>query len=117
MNVYAPGVHKEDTIRWTVKVSPEIERRGFLQACDDQPRPETVESFIKTCQRHGTAPKIVGTTLPIECQGAETAAMIATPDETSGLYLCAGDRRLVVRLEHEEQFRSLMRILGVGMTT
>ena len=90
---------------------------GFLQARDDQPLPETVESFIKTCQRHGTALKIVGTTLLIECQDAETAAMIATHKETAGLCLRAGDRQLVVRLEHEEKFRSLIRILGVGMKT
>lgn len=93
------------------------ELRGFLQARDDQPLPETVESFIKTCQRNGTALKIVGTTLLIECQDAETAVMIATHKETAGLCLRAGDRQLVVRLEHEEKFRSLIRILGFGMTT
>ena len=93
------------------------ELRGFLQARDDQPLPETVESFIKTCQRNGTALKIVGTTLLIECQDAETAVMIATHKETAGLCLRAGDRQLVVRLEHEEKFRSLIRILGFGMKT
>lgn len=92
------------------------ELREFLQTRDDQPLPETVEAFIKTCQKHGTALKIAGTALLIECQEAETAATIATHKETAGLCLRAGDRQLVVRLEHEEKFRTLIRILGFGMT-
>jgi hypothetical protein len=32
------------------------------------------------------------------------------------LCIRAGDRQLVVRLENEEKFRNLVRILGFGMT-
>ncbi len=93
------------------------ELRAFLQARDDQPLPEKVESFIKTSQKQGKALRIIGTTLLIDCEDAETAVMIATRKETAGLCLRAGDRQLVVRLENEEKFRALIRILGLGITT
>jgi hypothetical protein len=92
------------------------ELRAFLQAREDQPLPETVESFIKTTERQGKALKISGTALLIDCESAEIAASIATHKETASLCLRAGDRQLVVRLENEEKFRNLIRILGFGMT-
>ena len=93
------------------------ELRAFLQTREDQPLPETVESFIKATGKQGKALKISGTALLIDCENAEIASMIATRKETAGLCLRAGDRQLVVRLEHEEKFRTLIRILGFGMTT
>lgn len=92
------------------------ELRVFLQTREDQPLPETVESFIKTTEKQSKALKISGTALLIDCENAEIAAMIATHKETSSLCLRAGDRQLVVRLENEEKFRNLIRILGFGMT-
>jgi hypothetical protein len=91
------------------------ELRAFLQAREDQPLPETVESFIKTCQKQGKALKIAGTALLIDCDSAATAAMIATHKETAGLCLRLGDRQLVVQLGQEEKFRMLIRVLGFGM--
>ena len=93
------------------------ELRAFLQTREDQPLPETVESFIKTTEKQGKALKISGTALLIDCENAQIAAMIAVHKETTGLCLRAGDRQLVVRLENEEKFRTLIRILGFGMTT
>jgi hypothetical protein len=92
------------------------ELRAFLQAREDQPLPETVESFIQTTGKQGKALKISGTALLIDCENAEIAATIATHKETASLCLRAGDRQLVVRLENEEKFRNLVRILGFGMT-
>ncbi|MFL9962508.1 hypothetical protein PQR02_15690 [Paraburkholderia sediminicola] len=92
------------------------ELRAFLQAREDQPLPETVESFIQTTGKQGKALKVSGTALLIDCENAEIAAMIATHKETASLCLRAGDRQLVVRLENEEKFRNLIRILGFGMT-
>jgi hypothetical protein len=92
------------------------ELRAFLQAREDQPLPETVESFIKTTERQGKALKISGTALLIDCENAEIAASIATHKETASLCQRAGDRQLVVRLENEEKFRNLVRILGFGLT-
>ena len=93
------------------------ELRAFLQAREEQPLPETVEFFMKTTQKHGKALKIKGPALLIDCEDAEIADMIATRKETTGLCLRAGDRQLVVRLENEEKFRTLIRSLGFGMAT
>lgn len=92
------------------------ELRAFLQAREDQPLPETVESFIQTTGKQGKALKISGTALLIDCENAEIAASIATHKETASLCQRAGDRQLVVRLENEEKFRNLVRILGFGLT-
>jgi hypothetical protein len=91
------------------------ELRAFLQVREEQPLPETVESFMKTVQKQGRALKPVGTALLIHCEDAETAAMIATHKETAGLCLRAGDRHLAVRLEDEEKFRMLVHALGLGI--
>jgi hypothetical protein len=93
------------------------ELRAFLQTREDQPLPETVESFIKITEKQGKAMKISGTALLIDCENEEIAVMIATRKETAGLCLRAGDRQLVIRLENEEKFRTQIRILGFGMTT
>jgi hypothetical protein len=91
------------------------ELRTFLQAREAQTLPEPVEAFLKTTQKQGRALKIVGTALLIQCEDAEIAEMIATRKETAGLCLRAGERHLVVRPEHEEKFRALVRVLGLGM--
>jgi hypothetical protein len=91
------------------------ELRTFLQAREEQTLPEPVESFLKTVQKQGRALKIVGTALLIQCEDAEIAEMIATRKETGGLCLRAGERYLIVRPEHEEKFRALVRTLGLGM--
>lgn len=92
------------------------ELREFLQARDDQPLPDTVESFIKRAGKQGKALKVAGTTLLIDCNDAQVAAMLATCKETARLCLLAGDRHVVVRLEDEEIFRTHIRALGYGMT-
>jgi hypothetical protein len=91
------------------------ELRTFLQAREEQPLPETVECFFKTTQKQGRALKIVGTALLIQCEDAEIAEMIGTRKETASLCLRAGERHLVVRPEHEEKFRALVRALGFGI--
>jgi hypothetical protein len=91
------------------------ELRTFLQAREAQTLPEPVEAFLKTTQKQGRALKIVGTALLIQCEDAEIAEMIATRKETAGLCLRAGERHLIVRPEHENKFRALVRALGFGM--
>ena len=91
------------------------ELRTFLQAREAQTLPEPVEAFLRTTQKQGRALKTVGTALLIQCADAEIAEMIATRKETAGLCLRAGERHLVVRPEHEEKFRALVRALGLGM--
>lgn len=91
------------------------ELRAFLQAREAQTLPEPVEAFLKTTQKQGRALKIVGTALLVQCEDAATAEMIVTRKETAGLCLRAGERHLVVRPEHEDKFRALVRALGLGM--
>ena len=88
---------------------------AFLQARDEQPLPETVQSFIATCRKNGKALKVAGTTLLIECADEQIALLVAGHKLNAGLCLRASDRHLVVRLEHEEKFRALVRTLGLGM--
>jgi hypothetical protein len=88
---------------------------AFLQARDEQPLPETIQSFIATCRKNGKALKVAGTTLLIECQDEQIASLVAGHKLNAGLCLRAGERHLVVRLEHEKKFRALVRTLGLGM--
>jgi len=89
---------------------------AFLQSRDDQPLPQTAESFITTCRKNATALKVIGTAVLIECQDEATADLVAEHKLNAGLCLRAGERRLVVRLEHEEKFRAMVRMLGLGMS-
>jgi hypothetical protein len=91
------------------------ELRTFLQSRDEQPLPETAESFITSCRKNSNALKVIGTTLLIECQDEPTAELIAGHKLNTGLCQRAGGQRLVVRLEHEEKFRAFVRTLGLGM--
>jgi len=58
----------------------------------------------------------VGTAVLIECQDQATAELVAGHKLNKGLCLRAGDKRLVVRLEHEEKFRAFVRSLGLGIS-
>lgn len=79
-----------------------------MQAREAQALPEPVESLMKTAQKQGRAPTIVSTAQLIKCE-AEIAEMIATLKETGDLCLRADERHLLVRPEHEEKFRWLVR--------
>jgi hypothetical protein len=87
----------------------------FLPSRDEQPLPETAESFITTCRKNSNVLKVIGTALVIECQDESTADFVVEHKLNTGLCQRAGGRRLVVRLEHEEKFRALVRTLGLGM--
>ncbi len=89
---------RQKALQATEKGHDIAELRAFLQAREEQPLPETVESFVKTVQGQGRALKRVGTALLIYCEDAEVAALIAMHKETTGLCLRAGDHHLVVRL-------------------
>lgn len=89
--------------------------QAFLQARDEQPLPQPVETFLATCQKQGRALRIAGAAVLVECQDAATAATLATHKETAGLCLAAGERLLVVRAEHQARFRAAARVLGLGM--
>lgn len=116
---------REGNRRWRLdreKAIAAIERghdaaqlESFLQACDSQPLPAAVESFIRTCGKQGRALKILATSVLIECTDAGIADLIAAHKETAALCMRAGARHLVVRSIHESKFRSMIRVLGFGM--
>ncbi|OGA37331.1 MAG: hypothetical protein A3G24_13475 [Betaproteobacteria bacterium RIFCSPLOWO2_12_FULL_62_13] len=93
------------------------ELRGFLESRDDMPLPESVESFIRQCERNGKALKTVGNAVLIECRDNETTEAIAGHKETGHLCLRAGPKTLVVRTDHLEKFRERVRLLGFGMAS
>jgi hypothetical protein len=91
------------------------ELRAFLESRDDMPLPETVDTFIRHCERNGKALKLSANAVLIECQDEEIAQRIAQHKETVTLCARAGPKTLVVRAEHLNKFRERIRVLGFGM--
>jgi hypothetical protein len=91
------------------------ELRAFLQARDEQPLPDTVESFILTTERRARAFANKGTALLIECAEVEVADVVANHESMKKLCRRAGERHLVVPVEAEEPFRKALHSLGYGM--
>lgn len=91
------------------------ELQNFLESRDDQPLPETVESFIRQCKRNGNALKTAGSAVLVECRDNEVADAITAHKETEALCLRAGQKTLVVRTGHLDKFRERVRLLGYGM--
>ena len=91
------------------------ELREFLQANDDQPLPETVESFIATSKKQGRALKVAGVVLLIECSDEKTARALAAHECTKNLCQLAGTKDLLVHVERENEFRKALKIIGYGM--
>lgn len=92
-----------------------VELQRFLEARDDMPLPDSVESFIRQCGSNGRALKTVGSAVLIECRDAEVAEAIARHKETAALCKSVGGKTLVVRSEQLEKFRERVRLLGFGM--
>lgn len=93
------------------------ELQRFLESRDDMPLPESVESFIRQCERNGKALKTAGSAMLVECRDNETAEAIAGHKETEALCLRAGPKTLVVRSDHLDKFREKVRLLGFGMAS
>ena len=91
------------------------ELRRFLEARDDMPLPDPVESFIRQSAKNGRALKLAGSAVLVECRDAEVAEAIASHKETAALCKSAGGKTLVVRSEQLEKFRERVRLLGFGM--
>lgn len=89
----------------------------FLQGKDDQPLPESVESFLSTCRKQGAALKPVAAALLLECRTEQIAVTLAGHKETAKLCQRVGKKQLVIKQAHEEKFRQAARIVGFGMVT
>ena len=91
------------------------ELREFLQTRDEQPLPETVESFVTTTERRARALHKKGPALLIECADAEIADLVAHHERTKKFCQRAGERHVVVLADAEEPFRKALHLLGYGM--
>ncbi len=91
------------------------EFRALLIACDPQPLPQTVEGFIATTQKLGSACLCKGTALLVECLSTEIADIIARDSRAGKLCERSGDRGLVVLMDKEKTFRDAINALGFGM--
>ncbi len=91
------------------------ELREFLQTRDDQPLPETVESFITTTHRQGQALRYQGTVLLIECTDAQLADLLATGEHTKHLCQRSGKCHVVISPESEKAFRKAIHQMSYGM--
>jgi hypothetical protein len=86
-----------------------------LQTRDEQPLPETVESFVTTTERRAQALQKKGAALLIECADAEIADLVAQHERTKKFCQRAGERHVVVLADAEEPFRKALHTLGYGM--
>ncbi len=93
------------------------ELKGFLESRDEMPLPESVESFIRQCERNGKALKVVGSAVLVECRDAETADAIAAHKETGSLCQRAGTKTIVVRADHLDKLRERVHLLGFGLAS
>jgi hypothetical protein len=91
------------------------ELREFLQTRDEQPLPETVESFVTTTERQARALRKQGAALLIECADAEIANLVAHHERTKKFCHRAGERHVVILADVEEPFRKALHLLGYGM--
>jgi hypothetical protein len=88
----------------------------FLQRCDNQPLPETVRGFLKTCEDDGKALRSCGEASLFECRDANTCAMICAQPQLQNRCLRCGETQLAVPAAHLETFRKVVRSLGLGVS-
>ncbi|MGK0190596.1 MAG: ribosomal protein S27E [Verrucomicrobiales bacterium] len=89
---------------------------AFLQKCDNQPLPETVRGFLKTCDSDGKALRSRGEACLFECRDAHTCAMICAQPQLQNRCLRCGETQLVVPGGHLATFRKVVRSLGLGVS-
>lgn len=91
------------------------ELRDLLATHDDQPLPESVESFLQRTEQRATACRLRGLVHLIECADEKTAESIAGNAATKKLCRRSGDKHLVVAQDKEPAFRQALASLGYGM--
>ena len=87
----------------------------FLQERDSQPLPETVEGFLRDCERDGTAVRNRGEAYLFDCRDAETAHLICAQAELKGQCYPCGETKLAVVGSQLPKFRKVVRSLGLGV--
>jgi len=87
---------------------------SFLQQCDDQPVPETIQGFLKTSLSNGTALQDTGEARLFNCRDSKTADMILEQNKLKKICHRCGETQLAVPAEHLQKFQKHIRSLGLG---
>jgi len=88
------------------------EFQAFLTKASAEAFPKTVKQFFEDCLSRSQSLQDQGIARLIECADATLAALIAHDSRTKKYCQLAGDRHLVVLLDHETRFRNGLRKLG-----
>ena len=88
------------------------EFQDFLVQASAHELPETVKHFFKDCLSRSESLQDKGLARLIECADATLATLIAHDSRTKKYCQLAGDRCLVVPIDHETRFRNGLRKLG-----
>ncbi len=87
----------------------------FLQNREEQILPETIIGFLRETKKRAAALKNKGAAQIIECETTEIADELAENAHTKKLCQRTGKKSLVVFIEHEKQFREVIRKIGYGV--
>lgn len=87
----------------------------FLQRCDSQPLPETVQAFLKRIESDGKAVRRSGEAQLFECRDVATANVVRAQESLHGLCHSCGERMLAVPIDQLPKFRKVVRSLGLGL--
>jgi len=88
---------------------------AFLENCDDQPLPQSVEGFLRSSESDGTALRSQGDAFLFDCRDSQTAELVVSRKELLNLCDRIGPNGLVVPTVHEAKFRKVVRELGLGI--
>jgi hypothetical protein len=88
---------------------------AFLNQCDEQPLPETVEGFFKSCESDGKALKLLGDAQWFKCRDEKTADMICSQKQLQQICFKISDTQLSVASAHLPKFRKVVKSMGLGI--
>lgn len=88
---------------------------NFLQEHEEQPLPESVEGFLRSCESDGKALKRQGAGIFFECRDSRTAELICAQKPLHNKCFQVGDTGIVVLKKEEKALRKIVRELGLGI--
>ena len=91
--------------------------KEFLERHDEQPLPESVQSFLQICENNGKALMKNGRGIFFTCRDPQTAKLIFSQKQLKNKCYLVGDSQLVVLEKEEKKFREIVRALGLGISS
>lgn len=88
---------------------------NFLQEHEEQPLPESVEGFLRSCKSDGKALKRQGAGIFFECRDSHTAELICAQKQLHDKCFQVGSTGIVVLEKEEKTLRKIVRELGLGI--